>query len=365
VLDHPTQQLAVMPWLGLCYALHFTGLRFRAEYEKFLRGEAGASLSFLHAESSCLKAFITQRVNDGIEALRKLCGGHGYSQLSGLPELSANYLAIATLEGTQQVLEPQFAKYVLKLAADLESGRADPAKARAAALEAAPYLLDDPTQGPAEAAQALEASPEDPAAQLRCLGVRCRDLVRGCARSVAQRAARDFGGDARQALAQSGVALGRLARAHAEWVLLRDLLRGGEAVAGGPSAGGPGQPAVSPPVRAALADLASVLGLHLLTSGEGPGQLLRVGALTPAALGRCELALEIVCHRLRSEAAALVDAWDLSPAQLGHSAIGAGDGKALEYADRLLEYAGREPLNSPDFKAHLPAIFKLTHRAKM
>ena len=42
-------------------------------------------------------------MNDGIEALRKLCGGHGYSQLSGLPELSANYLAIATLEGTQQV----------------------------------------------------------------------------------------------------------------------------------------------------------------------------------------------------------------------------------------------------------------------
>lgn len=49
-------------------------------------------------------------VADGIEACRKMCGGHGFSQFSGLPEVSANYLALATLEGTQQVLEPQTAR---------------------------------------------------------------------------------------------------------------------------------------------------------------------------------------------------------------------------------------------------------------
>ena len=53
-------------------------------------------------------------MSDGIEALRKLCGGHGYSDLSGLPELSKNYLALATLEGTQQILEPQAAKFLLQ-----------------------------------------------------------------------------------------------------------------------------------------------------------------------------------------------------------------------------------------------------------
>lgn len=51
-----------------------------------------------------------QSVADGIEAARKMCGGHGYSQFSGLPDLSAGYLALATLEGTQQVLEPQTAR---------------------------------------------------------------------------------------------------------------------------------------------------------------------------------------------------------------------------------------------------------------
>lgn len=51
-----------------------------------------------------------QSVADGIEAARKMCGGHGYSQFSGLPDLSSGYLALATLEGTQQVLEPQTAR---------------------------------------------------------------------------------------------------------------------------------------------------------------------------------------------------------------------------------------------------------------
>lgn len=56
-----------------------------------------------------------QTVADAIEAARKMCGGHGFSQFSGLPEISANYLALATLEGTQQVLEPQTARCVTRL----------------------------------------------------------------------------------------------------------------------------------------------------------------------------------------------------------------------------------------------------------
>lgn len=60
---------------------------------------------------------------DGIEAARKMCGGHGFSQFSGLPELSANYLALATLEGTQQVLEPQTARYVFFVCFDFHQSR--------------------------------------------------------------------------------------------------------------------------------------------------------------------------------------------------------------------------------------------------
>ena len=104
VIEHATQAVGVLPWLAMAYGLHFTGTRFRKQYTAFLQHDPQAPpLPMLHAESSGLKALLTQRVADGIEALRKLCGGHGYSALSGLPELSNNYLALATLEGTQQV----------------------------------------------------------------------------------------------------------------------------------------------------------------------------------------------------------------------------------------------------------------------
>ena len=104
VMEHSTQAVGVLPWLAMAFGLHFTGARFRKQYTAFLEHDPAAPpLPVLHAESSGLKALLTQRVADGIEALRKLCGGHGYSALSGLPELSNNYLALATLEGTQQV----------------------------------------------------------------------------------------------------------------------------------------------------------------------------------------------------------------------------------------------------------------------
>lgn len=41
-------------------------------------------------------------VSDGVEACRKMCGGHGYSNFSGLPEVVNNYVAVSTFEGTQQ-----------------------------------------------------------------------------------------------------------------------------------------------------------------------------------------------------------------------------------------------------------------------
>ena len=85
VLEYPTQQRLLLPWLGWCFALHFTGQRFRDSYQRFLRGDETVPLGVLHMESSGLKALITQRVSDGIETIRKLCGGHGYSALSGLP----------------------------------------------------------------------------------------------------------------------------------------------------------------------------------------------------------------------------------------------------------------------------------------
>jgi acyl-CoA oxidase len=43
-------------------------------------------------------------VQDAIEECRKLCGGHGYLNSSGLPELFAVYVPACTYEGDNVVL---------------------------------------------------------------------------------------------------------------------------------------------------------------------------------------------------------------------------------------------------------------------
>lgn len=58
----------------------------------------------LHALSSCLKASCTAITADGIEIARRTCGGHGYSQLSGLPRMFASYVQNVTWEGDNNVL---------------------------------------------------------------------------------------------------------------------------------------------------------------------------------------------------------------------------------------------------------------------
>jgi acyl-CoA oxidase len=74
--------------------------RFEADRDK---GEFG-DLPELHALSSGLKATCTAITADGIEAARRTCGGHGYSQLSGLPRLFASYVQNVTWEGDNNVL---------------------------------------------------------------------------------------------------------------------------------------------------------------------------------------------------------------------------------------------------------------------
>jgi len=381
VLEHPTQRRLLLPWVSWIFALHFTGQRFRSHYESFLNGDPAVPLAALHAESSGLKALITQRVNDGIEALRKLCGGHGYSHLSGLPELSANYLALATLEGTQQILEPQTARFLLRAHREAESTTSSqPTHAFSAA---APYLFH--STPPSSSASSSSSSPSaalcrhpaDKHALLAALSLRAKLLADAAAADVqahTQRltnllphphAASSAASPAKAAaaaavekaaLSQCGTSLGKLCRAHSEFVLLKDFVSFVDA----------NPPSLGSAEVAAFSNLCSLFGLHLVTSGDCQAELLRLRVLTPEAASACEAALNQqgddgkggLLAVVEKDALALVEAWDFTDAGLSHSAIGARDG---DYAQRLLKYASTlEPLNKPGFDAHLPFIKELT-----
>lgn len=76
----------------------------------------------LHASTSSLKSFTTTITADGIEDCRKACGGHGFLQSSGLPELFTTYLQNPTVEGDNQMLPQQVVKVLLKLINAVEGG---------------------------------------------------------------------------------------------------------------------------------------------------------------------------------------------------------------------------------------------------
>ncbi len=53
---------------------------------------------------SASQALSTWIASDGMEACRRACGGHGFSQLSGLPSILQSYVQNVTWEGDNNVM---------------------------------------------------------------------------------------------------------------------------------------------------------------------------------------------------------------------------------------------------------------------
>lgn len=64
----------------------------------------------LHALSTGAKAMTADFCTQGAEQCRRACGGHGYSELSGLPSLVTKVTASCTYEGENTVLYLQVAR---------------------------------------------------------------------------------------------------------------------------------------------------------------------------------------------------------------------------------------------------------------
>ena len=69
----------------------------------------------LHAQSSGLKALLTDMSTNLVEICRRSCGGHGFLMASGVAENMASSLALVTIEGENTVLYLQTAKCVVFL----------------------------------------------------------------------------------------------------------------------------------------------------------------------------------------------------------------------------------------------------------
>jgi hypothetical protein len=72
-----------------------------------------STLADLHGISSGMKAYYTWNAHYGIDLIRMSCGGHGYSDFSGLSALWRHHTSSVTGEGENTMIILQCARYVL------------------------------------------------------------------------------------------------------------------------------------------------------------------------------------------------------------------------------------------------------------
>lgn len=122
ILDYKQQQYRLLPLLAASYCFFFTGRhvlsKLRSIEQRLVSGTGVVTkteVGDIHASTSALKSFCTTVAADGMEDCRKSCGGHGFLQSSGLPELVCSYLQSPTVEGDNQMLPQQVFKVLFKL----------------------------------------------------------------------------------------------------------------------------------------------------------------------------------------------------------------------------------------------------------
>lgn len=380
VLDYQNVASELLPRVAAAYALTFMGDAMMAMYRAFERdrdrGEFG-SLPELHALSSGLKAVCTWQTADGVEACRRCCGGHGYSRLSGLPDLFSSYVQNVTWEGDNNVLCLQTARYLLKAmvvgAGGNGNGSGGNGNNGSGNGGSAAYL------SPRTGALAAELASKCPARGEACwndLSVVCAALRhRACRLGVAaleelRRNNDKFGsGGGGGSSGSAGavvfegpawnattVDLIRFAVAHCELVLVQTFAEAVDARARGelPDGGGGKKnnkaassassmppPRLSPAAVAALRRLAALYGLTLLEQRALP-ELLEAGYLAPPQLAALRARARGLLREVRPDAVALVDGFAFPDYQL-NSALGREDGDV--YA-ALLSMAQGSPLNA-------------------
>lgn len=149
VLNYTMVQYRLLPLLAATFALHFTGRNMITLYEENQKrlaagGPAPGSndtkrrpgpeetdagpdlLADLHSTSCALKSYASTVAAEGLEVCRRACGGHGYSSFSGIGSYYADYLPTVTWEGDNYMLTQQVARYLLKSARSVLTGKAAP-----------------------------------------------------------------------------------------------------------------------------------------------------------------------------------------------------------------------------------------------
>jgi acyl-CoA oxidase len=130
LMDYQIQQYRIFKQIGWAYAMKFIGY-WLIETFKQLSGESQDNyvitnldaLPEISSTTAGFKAIATSLCADGIEDLRKCCGGNGYLLSSGIAGLASDYVWRVTAEGDWIILMLQAARFIVKTIQQTKKGK--------------------------------------------------------------------------------------------------------------------------------------------------------------------------------------------------------------------------------------------------
>nr|CAB3219771.1 peroxisomal acyl-coenzyme A oxidase 2 [Phallusia mammillata] len=310
VLDYTLQQHKLIPQLATVYATKFAGEGIIKKHQAFLQNMAKGNISDLaeiHALSASFKASVSEQCTEGVEVCRRACGGHGYSQASGLPFLLCKITPSCTYEGENTVLYLQTARYLVKCASK-----------QAADLPESIAFLVQPIQDMKGSITSLDNL-------IICFKNSAALCVQGVSKKVNEMSNKGLA--MHEVWNKSSVQLVKSAKMYVMQYIIGAFVSFVTEVK------------CSEPIKEILQDLCCLYGLHYINTHSG--EFLKLGVLSAH---HCTLAEETeiqLLEKLRPNAVGIVDAFDFTDSSM-ESCLGAYDGNVYE---RLFDMAKLSPLN--------------------
>ncbi|XP_070533714.1 peroxisomal acyl-coenzyme A oxidase 1-like [Ptychodera flava] len=320
ILDHLSQQYKLLPQLATVYSLLFTIMRiqqFNERMKEQLNAGNFSSLSEMHAVTAGIKAFITDAVMSGTESCRLACGGHGYSEASGLPNLLTYVALTITGEGENTVMYLQLARYLMKCVAKATVGTKLPVMMS--------YLQTKQSKRcPAQA----ESELRNLDLLLQAYECRARSLIYQAAEKLQTEIME--GTPEYLAWNNSHLLLLKAAQAHCHYVAVESYIQFTMATE------------MADSVREVLVSLCHLYALYGIR--ENAGDFLQDGYMTGKQFAMVTNQIGAVLSTLRPNAVALVDALDI-PDEMLASQLGRYDGNVYE---NMYKWAQQSSLNKTE-----------------
>ncbi|GBG34285.1 Peroxisomal acyl-coenzyme A oxidase 1 [Hondaea fermentalgiana] len=320
VIEYQIQRSRLFKQVAICYAMRASGSWMNEAVRKLsdVANKSDATMPEIHASSAGLKGLCTKLSADGMEDLRKCCGGHGFLLNSGIGSMATDFVWQVSAEGDWVVLLLQTARYLMN--ARRAALRGEQVSGLAACLEP----LRDPLFKISSARPSTPQAVED-LLNLDLLLQYFQYRTLAATTKVGERldAKMSKGMSFEAAWNACAVGLKRAAESHIYYFMLRNFV---EVI----------RTQQDEHVVPVLERLCALFAVQNMVAGE-----LWSGLLPEDLIDLAEEAEAQLLDALRPDAVALVDAFDI-PDRVLNSTIGRSDGRVYE---ALYESARDSPLN--------------------